>query len=275
MFNEVLGVEVKLPERPERIVSLAENITETLFMLGVGDRVVGISVYCFRPKEAAEKPKVGGYLKVSYKKIEELKPDLILVTSGAQRRLGLELHKRGYNVYAVPLPISLYGIMENVLEIGAVVGAVEEATELATTLERKITEARLKLHSRVKAYVELDLGSPITPGAASHISHALRILGAANIFDYVKKSYFTPPMDKVIELDPELIIYEAGLGVREPRRKLEELLERRGWGELTAVKLGGLIATQGDTLAHYGPSFVTETLFMLRRVVTEVAEERA
>src|SRR5918999_4928170 len=84
---------------PTRIICLTEETTETLYLLGEGDRVVGISGYTVRPPEAREKPKVSSFLHARYEKIEALQPDLILAFSDLQAEITTELVKRGYPVF--------------------------------------------------------------------------------------------------------------------------------------------------------------------------------
>src|SRR5438270_4120113 len=83
---------------PERIVCLTEETTETLYLLGEGDRVVGVSGYTVRPPEARSKPRVSAYLNARFDKIEALKPDLVLAFSDLQADITSELVRRGYTV---------------------------------------------------------------------------------------------------------------------------------------------------------------------------------
>src|SRR3977135_2506641 len=83
---------------PRRIVCLTEETTETLYLLGQGDRVVGVSGYTVRPPEAREKPKISAFINARFDKIEALRPDLVLAFSDLQADLGAELVKRGIPV---------------------------------------------------------------------------------------------------------------------------------------------------------------------------------
>src|SRR5262245_44569748 len=83
---------------PSRIVCLTEETTETLYLLGEGDRVVGVSGYTVRPPEAREKPKVSAFISARFEKIESLRPDLVLAFSDLQADLCAELVRRGMNV---------------------------------------------------------------------------------------------------------------------------------------------------------------------------------
>src|SRR6201990_1733310 len=83
---------------PQRIVCLTEETTETLYLLGQGDRIVGVSGYTVRPPEARQKPKVSAFINAKFDKIEALKPDLVLAFSDLQAELCAELVKRGMNV---------------------------------------------------------------------------------------------------------------------------------------------------------------------------------
>ena len=262
-----LGGYVELPDNPERIVSLAPSVTETLYMLGVWNRVVGVSVYCFKPPEARKKPLVGSYYRVNFDILEKLKPDLILTTTGAQRETLLKIHRAGYPVYPLPLPISVAGIIENVVITGMVVNAGDRARELATELYRVVGDlSNRKIVGRPRIYVELDLGGPITVGAPSYIDNAIYVAGGLNLFGDVMNPYFQPDFNEVMRRDPDILIYEPN-PIGHPK-DVKQIINNRGWGDLRAVKNGNIIVTPGDYLAHYGPS-------LIKRVLPEIAEKIA
>ncbi|MEB3851257.1 MAG: ABC transporter substrate-binding protein, partial [Desulfurococcales archaeon] len=181
VYSLALGREVEVPERPSRIVSLSPAVTETLFRIGAGDRVVGVSVFCSKPPEACGRPRVGSYYKVDYKRLDPLEPDLILTTTGAQARVVEELAERGYTVYPVPLPTSLYGILDNIITVGIVAGEIPGARRLAGELAGRLPPLRGALDG-VRVYYEIDLGGPVSAGAHSYIVDALEFLGAETVF---------------------------------------------------------------------------------------------
>ena len=254
VFSEVLGRYVEIPERPERIVSLAPSITETLFLIGAGDRVAGVSFFCNKPPEARRKPRVGSYWKVNYGRLEELKPDLVLVTTGAQRKTMMELAERGYTVYPVPLPTSLYGILENIVVVGHVAAATREARRLARRVASRLEMIRGLLEGR-RVYYEIWLGGPVTAGRFSYISDAISHLGAENCFDTHPEPWvINPDPREARECRPDLVVvelppYSPGLA-----RQVARSLEERGITGLPAVRERGLLVLEPDSLAHYGPS---------------------
>ena len=106
---------------PSRIVCLTEETTETLYLLGEGDRVVGISGYTVRPPEARSKPKVSAFINARFDKIEALKPDLILAFSDLQADIAAELIRRGYPVVTFNQR-SIAEILQMIRMVGALVG---------------------------------------------------------------------------------------------------------------------------------------------------------
>ena len=255
VYSEVLGREVEVPEEPERIVSLAPSITETLYEIGVWDRVVGVSLFCNKPGKAREKPRVGAYLNVNYKLLEELKPDLVLVTTGAQRRIIGDLVKKGYTVYPIPLPVSVYGILENIVATGIVVGRLREARRLAARLAGRLEKLRGAL-SGLKIYYEISLGGPVTAGGHSYITDALSLLGAETPFSYYRVPWITNPDPEVVRrFNPEIIVYELQPGAEKTFDQVREELRGR-LGDLEAIRRGRIVVLQPDSLAHYGPSIV-------------------
>jgi len=257
-FSEILGDFVELPERPKRIVSLAPDITDTLFRLGLEDSIVGLSFYCNRPKDKTSKfPRVGAYLNVIWDRLRELEPDLVFLTTGAQRKLALEVFNRGFPAVVLPLPNSVFGILENVRKVGIITGKLEVAERLTVDLIEVLNSLKER-EVRSRVYYEIDLGGEITAGGPSYITSALRLLGLENVYSFKGESYFKPDDSETLSLKPDLIIFEP-----KPERKYSEedirgkLKER--FGDIPAI------VTEPDFLAHYGPSLIDEVLPKLKR----------
>jgi ABC-type Fe3+-hydroxamate transport system substrate-binding protein len=259
LFNEVLGREVEVPELPQRIVSFSPAATETLFLLGAGDRVVGVSAFCARPPQARTKRRVGSYSTVRHELLDELSPDLILTVTGYQREFAVGLSQK-YQVYPLELPVSVAGIVDLVVKIGLVAGAPEAGREVSAMLLRKLGKVRRV--RPLRTYVELDLGGPVTFGAHSYITDAIRLFGCSSIYERERAEWLKPDLDEVRAMDPDAIFYEPKMFAGFGDRDLQDLLSRRGWGSLRSVRKGYTFLTPRplDFLAHHGPSFITEAI---------------
>jgi len=119
---------------PSRIVCLTEETTETLYLLGEGDRVVGVSGYTVRPPEAREKPRVSAFISAKFDKIEALRPDLILAFSDLQADIAAELARRGYNVVLFNQR-GVAEILRMIRMLGGMIGRSDRAEALASKLE--------------------------------------------------------------------------------------------------------------------------------------------
>ncbi|MDA4119370.1 MAG: ABC transporter substrate-binding protein [Thaumarchaeota archaeon] len=259
IFNEILGTEVRIPEAPTRIVSFSPAATETLFEIGAGESVVGVSAFCARPPEANQKRKVGSYNTVREEVLDELRPDLILAVTGYQREFAFRLAKK-YPVYPLELPVSVAGIVDFVVKVGLVTGLPDRARELATSLMHRIGE--LGSVPKLRAYEEIDLGGPVTFGAYSYITDAFRVLGCSTLCEDERNEWLTPDLEAIAAEDPDVIIYESKMFMSFDTKDLQSLVESRGWTGLKAVKAGNVFLTPRplDFLAHHGPSFVTIAL---------------
>src|SRR5947208_4303711 len=119
---------------PDRIVCLTEETTETLYLLGQGHRIVGVSGYTVRPLEAREKPKVSAFINARFDKIEALKPDLVLAFSDLQADLAAELVRRGIAVITFNQR-SVDELLQMIRIVGALVGRQAAAEALSDNLE--------------------------------------------------------------------------------------------------------------------------------------------
>ena len=252
-----------MPEEvPRRIVSLSPSVTETLFAVGAGDNVVGTSSWCNRPEEAIRRPKVGSYTEINWKKLKELKPDLIISTSGAQMKVFEELKRKGYKVYVADLPTSVYDVFDLFYRVGGIVGRYKETMELVYKAEEKLGRAvKAVKYSKMRAYVELDLGGPCTPGYFSYITSTLMKVNLVNIFWKERAGYLfgnNLPKDAMAKWF-DVFIYESKEGEPDPL-EARKLAESRGWKVRYAVTL------PNDTLAHHGPSFFDGLLSLVRKL---------
>src|SRR3954464_13803412 len=126
---------------PTRIVCLTEETTETLYLLGQGDRVVGVSGYTVRPPEARQKPKVSAFINAKFDKIEALRPDLVLAFSDLQADLCAELVRRGLNV-VVFNQRSVDEILQMIAMLGGLIGCQREAEQLVVRLGSDLDSLR-------------------------------------------------------------------------------------------------------------------------------------
>src|ERR1043166_8016857 len=126
-----------LTSYPRRIICLTEETTETLYLLGEQERIVGVSGYTVRPPEARLKPKVSAYINAKFDKILSLKPDLVFAFSDLQADIAAELIRRGVTVFTFNQR-SVVEIMEMILTIGRIVGSSEKAEQLIATLQSDV-----------------------------------------------------------------------------------------------------------------------------------------
>src|ERR1051325_1412948 len=119
---------------PRRIICLTEETTETLYLLGEQDRIVGISGYTVRPPEARQKPRVSAFINAKFDKILSLKPDLVFPFSDLKADIAAELIRRGVTVFTFNQR-SIVEIMEMILTIARIVGSADKAMQLVNTLQ--------------------------------------------------------------------------------------------------------------------------------------------
>ncbi len=249
----LLEKRVRLPDEPVRIVSLSPAVTDVLVMLGLSSRLVGVSVFCpLYVSEVKGKPLVGSYMDVDWGKLEELDPDIVFVGMGVQSRLVDMLMGRGYSVYAVPLPTSIAGILDNLLRISYVVNKYDVALRVYEEYFDKINRIR-GLGRGLRVYVELWVGEPRSIGQSSYLDDGLRITGFKNIYSHVREPYPKPDFEYVKRADPDAVIISRELA----RIDVDELVAKRGWSSLRAVKNNMVVVLDTSMpLAHPSPRVI-------------------
>jgi iron complex transport system substrate-binding protein len=243
---------------PNRIVCLTEETTETLYLLGEGDRIVGISGYTVRPPEARSKPKVSAFIHARFEKIEALKPDLVLGFSDLQADIAAELIRRGYPVMIFNQR-SIAEILRMIRMVGALVGRQQAAENLATELERGLEDIRQRgdsLPRRPRVFFE-EWDDPLISGIC-WVDELIAIAGGEPVFPDLRGAALARHRivrpDDVLAEDPEVVI-ASWCGKAMKRRTI---VERAGWDRMSAVRHGHVYEIKSTYILQPGPASLTE-----------------
>jgi len=253
---------------PHRIVCLTEETTEVLYLLGEGDRVVGVSGYTVRPPEARQKPKVSAFINARFEKIEALKPDLVLAFSDLQADLARELIRRGYPVYAFNQR-SIAEILQMIRVVGALVGRADAGDALAAKLEAGLDEIRARSPARRPRVFFEEWDAPLISGIR-WVEELVEIAGGDPIFPELRtkhlgKDRIVDP-DEVVRRNPDVIVASwCGKAM-----KKRTIVERRGWDAIAAVRDDRIYEIKSTYILQPGPASLTEGVRRLQEVIAAV-----
>lgn len=211
-ITDEIGRTVLVRPEPQRIVSLAPSITEALFALGLGDRVVGVTSYCDYPPEAAAKDKVGDTLRPSIERIIALKTDLVIASRASQ----LQQFVRNLDEVRIPVYVSdprgVDGAIESIARLGELTGATLRARELTASLRARVEAVHSRVSGAERLPVLCILGSAplITIGAGSFITDLINQAGGRSITEDVSGDYPQYSLETVIAKRPEVIFLQTG-----------------------------------------------------------------
>ncbi len=249
-----------------RIVSLAPNLTEILFELGLGDQIVGVTNYCTYPPEALEKEKVGGFINPNLEKIVSLKPDLVVSEQWPSSRTVPRLREFGLQVLEVISPRSFEEIYQVIRGVGEAVDRSRDAEELIDRMEQRLegVQARAsRLGRSPSVYVEIDLPS-WTIGKQSFITEALLLCGAHNLFEDVDKRSFQASKEMIVDRNPDVVVAYT---VAAPA-----ISRRPGWDGIKAVQDGHIIDDLERSLLSHGNHRLVEGMEQLQARLLEMME---
>lgn len=255
---------------PRRIVSLSPAMTEILFGLGVGERVVGVTSFCDRPPRARQKPRVGGMANPSLEAVIALKPDLVVMSEdGNPEETAKRLKKLGVAIHVFRAK-RLRGIPRGIRELGRSVGAVEGADRLAGELERAMGSGAPRTGTtagRGKKALFVIWPEPLmVAGPGTLIDDALTLAGFKNIAGDAGVPYPRFSVEEVLLRSPDAIFMGTGHDTMGSLRV--RLLNRLA--RLPAVREGHVFSV-GDALYRPGPRVpsgiaeLTRALAMLGR----------
>jgi len=254
---DMLGRPVAISDRPLRVVSLAPSITETVYALGRGEWLVGVTAVCDYPPPARALPKVGGIAAPNLEQIVRLRPDLVFATAeGNSRNLLDQLERLGLTTFALR-PDSYGGVVESIRAVGRALATDQAARRVVDDMERNVRAVRDSVTGRSRPRVLYLIWTDplIAAGAGTYLDDLLELAGGRNIVWERNGSYPRLSWEHVVARAPEVILLAdhredseraaTGSGHMPP--------EWHAWQAVPAIRTGRVLAVPSNTILRPGP----------------------
>jgi iron complex transport system substrate-binding protein len=243
---------------PERIVSMAPNVTEILFALGLGGRVAGVTRFCDYPPEARRLPRIGGLVDPNIEVIRSLDPDLVIAFRGNPLRLVERIGKLGLPVFVLDIGGGLEDLPPLVDRIGQITGTEARAGELAARFRGRIqaVDAALKgIASRPKVFVMLYGQGLWTCGSESYLDDVIERAGGTNVASALPKKWALYKRERIIRDDPD-VVFILSRSTADFEAGRDWLAGMAGSGAVSAVRSGRVYELDEDAASRFGPRLV-------------------
>jgi iron complex transport system substrate-binding protein len=249
---------------------LTEETTETLYLLGEGERVVGVSGYTVRPPEARQKPRVSAFISAHIDRIEALRPDLVLAFSDLQADLSAALVRRGIAVFTFNQR-TVSEILQMIRIVGGLVGRQARAEELADHLSGdllRIRESASRFPRRLRTFFE-EWDEPLISGIR-WVEELIEIAGGDSCFPELADARLA--RDRVVDpaeaarRDPEAIFASwCGRKVRPAT-----IRARAGWSDVTALRANRIFEVKSTYILQPGPASLTEGVRQIHALLARI-----
>lgn len=254
-ITDEVGRRVTVPAEVRRVVTLAPNLTEMIYALGLEDRLAGDTNYCDTPAAAKTKPHVGETVNPNLEAIVALHPDLVLATTSINRIETVDsLTRLGIPVYTSD-PQTVWGMIDTTARIAELMGAGKQGAELASRLKQRLEELHSRLSELPTTHVLFVVWSDplITIGQNTFIADALRWAGAESVI-VSEQRWPQVSLEEVFRLQPDYIVL-AGNHTETSSSDVDDLRTRPVWKELRAVKAGHIVDL-GEEISRPSPNMI-------------------
>ena len=243
------GRRISLPEKVERAVSLAPNLTEIAFAVDAGDLLVGVTTFCNYPVEAQKIQKIGDTQSPNIENIIALKPQIVLVSTASQmENFSKTLERQGIKVF-VTNPNSLDDIYKTVLQFGEIFGKTEKARQVVDGLKKRVSDVDTKTNSvkDAKVFLQISREPLFTVGKNSFMTDLINRAGGASVTANVEMAYPNLSKETALALNPEAIILSDSEDNREPNDVFKNS---------TAMRNGKVFKINADLISRPAPRIV-------------------
>ncbi len=248
-ITDDLSKKIKLPAEVNRAVSLAPNLTEIVFAVGAGDRLVGVTSYCDYPLEAQEILKIGDTMNPNIENIIALKPQIVLVSTASQiETFTKTLDEQNIHIF-VTNPNNLDDIYKSIYQIGEIFSREEKAGQLVDDLKRRVAEVETRTATAKveKVFLQISKESLFTVGKDSFITDLINRAGGISITSNISTAYLPISKETALALNPDAIILSDSEDNQEPSDVFKDS---------SAVKNGKVFRINADLISRPGPRIV-------------------
>ncbi len=253
-FIDSRGVTIELSSIPQRIVSLSPNVTETLFALGIGDKVVGRTDYCDYPMEAFDVPSMGDLFSPSLEKILSMDPDLVIISTLGQSQTITAIAATGVPIAFIDGSENMEGTYHVIESIGILTGTETEAQTMLAAMREEIKTIANKITGERKPSVYYVAGfgewGDFTATGDTFIHDLITLAGGNNIAKNAIN--WTFQLELLIEADPDIIILPPSWGSTFEETKMQ-FSSIAGYRDLLAVRTGNLFTFDNAMIERQGP----------------------
>ncbi len=260
---------------PQRIVSLAPNITEILFSLGLENRVVGVTRYCDYPPQVLKKEKIGGLLDPNLEKIQVLRPDLVVAFRGNPLRLLKKMARLRLPVFVLDAGRSLEDLFLMIEKIGRLTQSEEQAASLTQALRREYESVQQLLQpvaSDPKLFLSLPGQGLWTCGRESYLNDLIIKARGVNIAGQIPEKWVHLNSEMLIHENPDMIIIMAK-NQKDFSRVEQWFLSRPHLKTITAVKKNQIFFLDENTASRFGPRLIDAYVRLVRLLHPELFQQ--
>lgn len=271
VVTDQLGRNISIPDSPRRIVSLAPSITEIVFELERGHRLVGVTRYSDYPPEAAKLPKVGSYVRLDIERIVALNPDLCIATKDGNPKIVIDrLASLKIPVYVVN-PHNLDTILDTIQEIGAILGAGDKAATLTRGMRSRIQRVNSRVAQfdyRPRVFFQIGVSPIVSVGTDTFIHELIELAGGQNLAEG-QIAYPRFSREQVLAMEPEIFIITSMA-----RQAVFEQVkaEWRRWPNMPAVRNDRIYLVDSDLFDRPSPRLVAGLEVLTRLIHPELKE---
>ncbi len=259
-----LNKNIVIDSLPKRVISLAPNLTELIYKIGAGEKLIGNTLYCNYPDEAKRVTKIGDMITFDYEKILSLKPDLVFITVEGNVKDSYEkLTKLGIKVF-VSNPRNYTGIKKTLFDFGKIFNLDSNANIIISEWDFRynkiVTEASRLPHK--KALFFIGLNPVMVAGKNTFINEIITTVGLENIASDSPLNYPIYSREEVLRRDPEYMLM-TGMSADEIKDHIRGIREWRG---IRAIKNSNVIVVDPDMYLRPGSRFVDAVEDLFRRI---------
>jgi iron complex transport system substrate-binding protein len=272
-FTDEVGRTVRIPQPVRRIVSLAPSLTETVYALGLEDKLVGDTDYCDYPADATKKHKVGGAINPNMEEVAALKPDVVLVVKSLNRLETVRaLEQIGIPVYSTD-PHTVKDVVASMKKLSGVLGSQEAGDAVNEKLENRLAAVHAKLNGVAAKRVMFVVWTEplISVGRKTFIADVLEQAGGTSVVES-KQDWPQFSLEEAVRLQPEYLVF-ASSHSETVQNDMEALALKPGWSAMDAVKKRK-IAIVSDAINRPGPRIVEAVEELARQLHPEVFSEK-